>query len=230
MADISLWTAFGGGVLSFLSPCVLPLVPVYLASLVGPEILEPGAKRISLGLFLHSVCFVIGFSTVFVSLGTIAGLAGLAINSQTIVRYLAGSLLLGFGLFMLASWKVPRLNYEKRLTPSQGATTGYLRSLLIGGIFALAWTPCVGPVLGGILALALDSATACKGAWLLAAYSLGLGIPFLVIGTIFGWITPLVKQLSRYSRLGYVISGVLLSSVGILVLTDRLVWLNTILG
>ncbi len=143
---------------------------------------------------------------------------------SAVIRQVVGSLLIVFGLFILAALKVPWLNFEKRLTPSQSVTTGYLRSFLMGGIFSLAWTPCVGPTLGGILALALGSGTAWQGAYLLAVYSLGLGLPFLLIGVAFDSITPLLKHIHRYSAAIYVISGLLLIAAGILILTNRLVW------
>ncbi len=225
MENIPLLIAFSAGLLSFLSPCVLPLVPVYLASLYGPEIFEPAAKRNRIPAFLHSLSFVIGFSIVFISLGVGAGLAGFALSAHlVVVRKIAGSLLIVFGLFMLIARKVPWLNYEKRLAPSRSMATGYLRSFLTGAIFSLAWTPCVGPVLGGILTLAATSETVWHGAYLLAIYSLGLGVPFLIIGAAFDSVTPLLKRISRYSGLIYIISGVLLIAVGILILTSRLAW------
>ena len=171
MENISFVVAFSAGLLSFLTPCVVPLVPVYLASLCGPEILEPKSNRSRVPLFLHSLSFVSGFSIVFIILGAGAGLVGFAISNTFLVRQVAGSLLVLFGLFMLAALKLPWLNYEKRLTPSLGRTTGYLRSLLTGAVFSLAWIPCVGFILGGIMTLALSSETAWRGASLLAVYS-----------------------------------------------------------
>ncbi len=226
MEEISLFVAFGAGLASFVSPCVLPLVPVYLASLVGPEIFDDKATRKRIPIFLHSLSFVLGFSLVFTTMGVLVGLAGIVISPYSIVvRQVIGSLLIVFGLFMLAALKVPWLNYERRLAPSLGTTTGYLRSFLTGGIFSLAWTPCVGPILGGILTLALGSEAAWQGAYLLAVYSLGLGLPFLIMGIAFDSITPLLKHINRYSNWIYIISGLLLIAVGILILTNRLVWL-----
>ena len=225
MEEISFLIAFSAGLLSFLSPCVLPLVPVYLASLAGPEIFDAKATRKRMPLFLHSLSFVIGFSIVFTILGAGVGLVGFAISAHlVIIRQIAGSLLIVFGLFILAALKVPWLNFEKHLAPSQSVTTGYLRSFLTGGIFSLAWTPCVGPILGGILTLALGSETAWQGAYLLAIYSLGLGLPFLIMGIAFDSITPLLKRIRRYSTVIYIISGLLLIATGILILTNRLVW------
>ena len=223
MEHISLLVAFSAGILSFLSPCVLPLVPVYLVSICGPEILESEAKRGRIPIFFHSLSFVAGFSVVFILLGAGAGLAGFAITSHLLIRNIAGSLLIAFGLFMLAALKIPWLNYEKRLTPSLGATTGYLRSFLIGVIFSLAWVPCMAGLLGGTLALALSSEVPLQGACLLGAYSLGLGLPFLVIGAAFDSLTRLLKGINRYSGIIYIVSGLLLIAVGVLVLTNRLI-------
>jgi cytochrome c-type biogenesis protein len=223
MEDIPLLVAFGAGLLSFVSPCVLPLVPVYLASLCGPEILEPKANSLRLPVFLHALSFVIGFSLVFTVLGVSAGFTGLTLNLD---HRIIGSLLIAFGLFMMAALRVPWLNYEKRLNLSLSMKTGYLRSFLLGAVFSLAWTPCVGPVLGGVLTLAAGSETAGRGAYLLASYSIGLGLPFLVIGAAFSSLAPLLKKVRRYSSLVYVISGFLLIAVGALTLANRLHWFS----
>jgi cytochrome c-type biogenesis protein len=217
--DLSLLVALGGGLLSFLSPCVLPLVPAYFASLAGPEVFETHPRKIHLPVFFHSVVFVLGFALVFVGLGALAGWAGFSITSHVLVRRIAGALLIAFGVFMLLAIRIPQLNFEKRLTPGKGKTTGYLRSMLIGGVFAFAWTPCAGPILGGILVLALDTATAWRGASMLAVYSLGLGIPFLVLGIAFDFLLPLVKQISRFTPIVYLFSGLLLITAGVLTLT-----------
>ena len=222
MEDASLLVAFGAGVAAFISPCVLPLVPVYLASICGPEILEPEAERRRLPIFFHTLSFVVGFSLVFVILGTIAGLAGFAISSHALVLKIGGSLLIVFGLFLLASLKFPWLNNEKRLTPRLGATTGYLRSLIIGAIFSLAWTPCVAGLLGSALGVALTSGSAGQGAYILAIFSLGLGLPFLIAGIAFDFIRPILKRIHRYSTWSYIIGGLLLIAIGILVLTGIL--------
>jgi len=227
--EISIVVAFSAGLLSFLSPCVLLLVPVYLASLVGAEIFGGRVAGFRLPIFLHSLSFVAGFSLIFTTMGAIAGLTGFAINpSLALLNKISGSLLIALGLFMLAALKVPWLNYEKRLTPSLGSTTGYLRSFIIGATFSLAWTACVGPILAGILALALNSATVWRGAYLLAIYSLGLGLPFLIIGVAFDSIAPFLKRIHRYSSLIYLISGLLLVVVGVLVLTNNLIWFSSL--
>jgi len=229
MESALLLFVFGEGVFSFFAPCVLPLVPVYLASLAGPGIFEAKADKRQAHIFLHSLTFVIGFTTVFTIMGAGAGLAGFAIDAHsTLLSRIAGILLIAFGVFMLLALKVPRLNFEKRLTPSQSTTTSYLRSFLTGSIFCLGWTPCIGPMLGTALTLAGSSATAWGGASLLAIYSLGLGIPFLIIGAAFDSVTPLLKRIRRHSTRIYIISGAALITVGILILTNRLMVLATI--
>ena len=225
MEHISLLVAFGAGLVSFLSPCVLPLVPVYLASLCGPEIFEPKVHRIRMPVFLHSLSFVIGFSIVFSLWGAGAGLIGSAfIAYSTVIRQIAGSLLIVFGLFLLAAQWVPWLNFEKRLSPSLGNTSSYLRSFIIGVIFPVAWIPCISWQLTGITTLAASSGTVWRGTYLLVIYSLGLGLPFLIVGAAFDSIIPLLKRIHRYSTAIYIFSGVLLIAAGILILTDRLVF------
>jgi cytochrome c-type biogenesis protein len=221
-SDLSILVALGGGLLSFLSPCVLPLVPAYFGSIAGPEILEPKVRKIHLPIFFHSLTFVLGFTIIFVGLGALAGWLGFSLISQIILRKIAGSLLIAFGVFMLLAMRFPLLNFEKRFSPGQDKKTSYFRSLLIGGIFAFAWTPCVSPILGGILALALDTATIVKGAYLLTIYSLGLGIPFLVMGIAFDFLVPLIKQAYKYTLMIYLVSGLMLIIAGIFTLTGGL--------
>ena len=225
--QVSIIVAFGYGVLSFLSPCVLPLIPVYLGSLVGPEIFEDGAKRKRLPIFLHALSFVIGFSVVFTLLGAGSGLLGTFLqNRLPVLRQVSGILLIVFGLVMLAALKIPWLNYERRLNlAAKPGTVSYLRSFLVGAVFPVAWIPCTSWVLGGILVLAGTSQTAWQGTYLLAIYSLGLGLPFLILGVAFDFVAPLLKNIRRYSTWIYVISGLLLIVMGILVLTNKMLWL-----
>ena len=229
MENVSVVVAFTAGLLSFLSPCVLPLVPVYLSSLVGTELLDKKGSGLRLPTFLHSLSFVLGFSLVFTALGAIAGLTAFAINpSLALLNKISGSFLIAFGVFLLAALKIPWLNYEKRLSPSLGNTTGYFRSFLIGASFSLVWTACVGPILGGILAIALNTGTAWHGAYLLAIYSLGLGLPFLAIGLAFDSLSPVLRRIQRYTKIIHVIGGLLLIVIGILVLMNKILWFSTL--
>ena len=222
MENVTVLAALGAGIASFISPCVLPLVPVYLATLAGPQILDE-AQRERLPLFLHALFFVLGFTVVFTLIGALAGLAGISINpNDPVVRWVSGGLLIFFGLFMIASQYIPALGFEKRLNPGVGQSTSYLRSFLIGGAFTVAWTPCLSPILGSVLTLALTSETAWRGAFLLAVYSLGLGIPFLLLGAFFGYLSPFLKKLGRASRIIYIVAAVILIAMGVLIVTDHM--------
>lgn len=215
--------------LSFLSPCVLPMVPVYLASLYGPEIFASHCARMP--VFLHSLSFVLGFAIFFVLLGAIAGFTGRAIiPDYYLLGKISGSLLVFFGLFIILSTRVSWLNYEKRLAPAAGKTTGYLRSFLIGAAFSLSWTACIGPILGSVLAIASVQATAWQGASLLAVYALGLGLPFLVISVAFDSLQPWLKRVNRYAGIVRIISGLLLITIGIFILTGNLTWISSLAG
>ncbi len=205
------------------------MVPVYLASLYGQEIFA--VKRPRLPVFLHSLSFVIGFTLVFVALGAAAGITGRAlVPDYDVLGKIAGALLVCFGTYLLLSTWVPWLNYERRLPLSAGKTTGYLRSGLIGAAFSLSWTACVGPILGGILALASAQATAWRGACLLAAYSLGLGLPFLVIGAACDTLRSRLQRINRYNLAIHIVSGLLLIATGVLILTGKLTWIYALAG
>ncbi|MEJ2047045.1 MAG: cytochrome c biogenesis protein CcdA [Dehalococcoidia bacterium] len=227
MEDISTLAALLAGFASFLSPCVLPLVPIYLAGLAGPEILEAKGDKRNAHIFLHSLTFVAGFTLIFVLLGAGAGLLGFAVSINTfLIRRVASIVLIVFGALLLASLKIPQLNFTKHLAPSKGRATGFVRSFVTGLIFSAVMLPCVGPILGGILTLAVASETASRGAMLLGIYSLGVGIPFLIIGAAFDAVLPLLRRLQRYSGVIYIISGVVLIVFGILSLTGRLILLG----
>jgi len=223
MENLTLVTALGAGLASFLLPCVLPLVPIYIAILAGPEILDTKAEKKKAHVFLHSLVFVAGFTAVFVGLGAGAGMVGLAININFfVIKKVAGILLIVFGALFLVSLKVPQLNFQKHLTPSQNTGTGYARSFATGAIFSMAAMSCATYILGSILMLALASETAWRGAYLLAIYSLGLGIPFLIIGAAFDSIAPMLKRIQRHSKAIYITAGIILVVLGILLVTNRL--------
>jgi cytochrome c-type biogenesis protein len=227
MTQIPYIVAFTGGLLSFFSPCVLPLVPAYLANLAGITAIDPQTRKSYLPALFHSLSFVLGFSLIFIGLGASVGLIGTNITAHsTLLRQIAGGLIIAFGVFLVAAFKLPWLNYEKRLKTTTSSSPGYLRSIGIGAAFALGWTPCIGPILGAILTLAWSSQTVAEGALLLTIYSLGLGIPFIVLGLAWGAIMPLWKSINRYLGVISIVSGVLLIIVGILILTNNLAWLG----
>jgi len=226
MDGLSLGVAFVAGVLSFLSPCVLPLALVYIVNLIGASSLTPEIGRWR--TTFHAVSFVAGFSLVFTGLGASAGLIGAVIPTSLLFR-IAGSVLVLFGLWLLAAPRIPWLNYEMRFKRSFGNRSGYLRSLGLGAAFALGWTPCVGPILAGILALASSAETAGQGSYLLLAYSLGLGVPFVAIGMAMGSAAPVIAWLSRRANIISALSGILLIAVGIGLLTSTLTRLISLL-
>lgn len=227
--QITVPVAFGAGLLSFLSPCVLPMVPVYIGSLCGADIFFEQTRRMRLPIMLHSLSFIFGFSTVFISLGVLAGLVGVAINPYLLSR-IAGGLLICFGMFIMGSQKISWLNFEKRIRLPFGSTSGYVRSFIIGVAFSLGWTACISPILAGILTLAAVRATAWQGAYMLAAYSFGLGLPFLIMGAAFDSFLPLLRRINRYSRLIHIVGSVLLIGTGILILTNNAEWIFSLAG
>lgn len=220
--DITFPIAFAFGTLSFLSPCVLPLVPVYLANIAGTSVLsvEPPGRRY---VMLHTISFIAGFSLVFTVLGASLGLLG-AMVPYGVLRNVAGTLLITFGAFLLAAMKVPWLNYERRLDFTKAKGSGYARSLVLGAVFSLGWTPCVGPVLGGILAMASQSQTAWQGVSLLLTYCVGLGAPFVIAGLALGTGagTTALRWLSRHAVATSAISAALLITVGVLILLGKI--------
>ena len=184
LSQISLGFAFLAGLASFLSPCVLPLVPIYLAQLVGHSVYQADQNNVGnrLNTFLHALTFVVGFTLAFVSLGATASTVGSFLRTyQFLLRQVGGIILILFGLQMIGILKIPWLYLQKRFEfhPSRPS---YSASLLFGIIFAIGWTPCVGLILGPILGLAASAATLRQGVTLLLVYSLGLGIPFLLLG------------------------------------------------
>ena len=221
--NVNFIIAIWAGLISFISPCVLPLVPAYLANIAGTTAIDVSARKSRLPVLFHSLLFVLGFSLIFIAMGALVGLIGNIIYAYaTLLRYISGAVIIIFGLFLIASYKLPWLNYEKRVNMNTARNPGYIRSVLIGAVFALGWTPCVGPILGSILMMAASSQTVGQGALYLVAYSLGLGIPFILIGLLWGVIMPLWKGINKHLGKISIISGALLIIIGILILSGRL--------
>ncbi|MGQ9594174.1 MAG: cytochrome c biogenesis CcdA family protein [Anaerolineae bacterium] len=220
--QISALLAAAAGLLSFLSPCVLPLVPGFIGYLGGTSVRSE--ERIPWWrTFLHAASFVGGFSAVFIALGAGAGqLGALLYDSLPWVQKVGGALLVLLGLHTMGLLKLPALFQERRVHFSARPEWGYLSSLLMGVLFSAGWTPCVGPVLAGILLLASQEQTAARGALLLALYSLGLGIPFLAVGAAFGPLSGWLRTLIRHLNVVSVVSGLLLVGIGLLIFTDSL--------
>ena len=217
-SNLSLATAFVAGLISFFSPCVLPLVPVYLGYMTGRVGLSEVARS-RWQVVLHAVAFVLGFGMVFVALGATAGLLGRLIYPiLPWVIKIGGVLLIIFGLHLLGLISIPLLHMDKRLD-MRVERPSYWSSFLVGVVFAAGWTPCVGPVLTAILMLAADSQTVARGAGLLAVYALGLGVPFLVMAALMDAAAPLLRRMRRLVRVASIIGGVLLIVMGFALIT-----------
>lgn len=223
--------SFIAGVLTFLAPCTLPLVPAYLGFISGvsskdlhdPEKVPSIRKRI----FLNGVLYALGFSVVFILFGTLFGLGGVALAQyRPVLQQIGGVLVIIFGLYLLKIVKIPGLsllNSEKRFPLAKILKPGKpINSLLFGAAFAFGWTPCVGPILGSVLTLAAGSATVWKGAFLLGVFSLGLAIPFLAIAAMIGHASHMVELVSRYLDRISVIGGIFLLLLGILIVTNNI--------
>ncbi len=226
MESVGLFTAFLFGILSFLSPCVLPLVPGYISFISGLSFEElresSSAKKFLIKTLLSSLFFVLGFSVVFVSLGASATAVGkfLSENMNWIAK-VAGVIIVLFGLHMTGIWKIKFLNYEAKLKIS-GKPLGLLGAFLIGFAFAFGWTPCIGPVLATILVLASQQETIKQGILLLSIYSLGLGIPFILTSLSVNFFFKWFSKVRRYLNIVEIVSGVILILLGVLIFTNSL--------
>jgi cytochrome c-type biogenesis protein len=230
-SEVTISAAGLAGVLSFLSPCVLPLVPPYLTFIAGTtieDIAEEGAQRARRDVMLAAVLFVLGFSTVFVMLGATASVLGQFVRSNLeLLKYVAGVVIIAMGLHFLGVFKLHILYREKRMEVEK--PVGLWGAYLMGLAFAFGWTPCIGPILAAILAVASSEDTVARGAGLLAVYSFGLGVPFLLAALA---IEPFMGFLRRFrSHFGKVekVVGVLLVATGVAFLTNGMqnfsIWL-----
>jgi cytochrome c-type biogenesis protein len=216
---------------SFFSPCILPILPAFIAYLSGTtlnEIQDSSGqslrlrKATRLNIFLNTVYFVLGFSLVFAVLGVILNsvLMSIGLGFQIVLTYVGGLVITGFGAYLILSTRLRRLNFEKKFSSIPKFKTSYITSFIFGAAFAAAWTPCVGPILGSTLTLA---ATAPGAAYnLLLAYSLGLGIPFLVTGMFFSQATNIIRKMIKHLKYFNLVMGIMLIILGILVFTNSL--------
>jgi len=229
----SIAIAFLAGVISFLSPCVLPLIPAYLSFMTGLTSAELSRGTVDVRrVVVPAVLFVTGFSVVFVALGATASVLGSFLaDYRVIIEKVAGIVVIAFGVLMLGVIKVPWLYGEARVDMEKSRSFGRGAALVMGMAFAAGWTPCVGPILGTILALASSTGSVGKGALLLLAYSMGLGFPFILVAVLFSKVDGLMKWLNRHALIINRVAGVLLIVVGMLILTGRLgviaSWLTT---
>jgi cytochrome c-type biogenesis protein len=229
-SQISFGVAFLAGVASFLSPCVLPLVPIYLAQLVGQSVYQSTGgqqeRPLRLNTFLHALMFVLGFTLAFVALGaTASALGGFLRTYQILLRQIGGILLIIFGLHLAGILKLSIFYWQKHgaFRPSRPS---YPASLLIGTLFAIGWTPCVGLILGPILGMAANAATLQQGVVLLLFYSLGLGLPFLLLGLGLDQLSRVLKWLKPHVGKIEIGTGVVMIVAGAIIFFNFLPYLN----
>lgn len=216
--------AFGAGLLSFLSPCVLPLVPIYIGYLSGAAITAEGVTVPRGQVMTHALAFVLGFTTIFVAIWS-ALFALTQVIDKILLAHISGVILIVFGINMLGIIKIPFLYQEARMQ-FRSNELGYPRSFLTGMAFAAGWTPCVGPMLSLILGAATQTSTALEGTALLLIYSAGLGVPFLITAYGLESMVTRLKGFNKYLHTIEIVSGIILILVGILLITDRFQTLN----
>ena len=216
--------AFVAGLLSFLSPCVLPLVPGYVSLISGASVeeLQGPQRRMLRTVMLHSLTFVLGFSIVFIALGAVATGVGQVFNQyHSLLSKLAGVIVIIFGLHLTGILKIKALYADKRLHDVKGGSSA-VGSFAVGFAFAFGWTPCIGPILATILVLAGAQETVWKGVILLAVYSLGLAVPFLLTSLGVDRFLAFYSRFRRHLHTVEVLSGVLLIAIGVLIFLNNL--------
>jgi len=228
MTEFSIVLAAGAGVLSFLSPCVLPLVPSYLAFIGGVTIFGHEGQRAGRAvLLLHAVLFILGFTLVFVALGASMSLVGqMFLQYQETVRKVGGILIIVFGLSVAGILKLPWLLRDWRVHLRE-RPAGYLGSIFVGITFGAGWTPCIGPVLGSVLTLAGTAQTAGTGVQMLVAYAAGLGVPFILSAVLLDRFAGFFDRFRRFLPFVDRVAGAMLVLAGLLLFTGYMTVLNT---
>jgi len=221
----SMTAVFAAGIISFLSPCVLPLVPGYVSYIAGQSMADSATSRaliVRVQALALSTCFVLGFATIFVILGASATTLGQALISYRYELNLIGGLIvIGFGLFATGLLRLPWLQRDLRFDLALPGGRP-VAAFLLGVAFAFGWTPCIGPVLGAILTASATSATVAEGVKLLAIYSLGLGIPFLLVAVFTGGLLARLKSIGRVGRILQILAGSIMVVMGVAIITGQL--------
>ncbi|MGD8321217.1 MAG: cytochrome c biogenesis protein CcdA [Gemmatimonadota bacterium] len=230
MNDIGIVIALSAGVLSFLSPCVLPLVPSYLTFVTGMSLedLQEGVDRRN--TMIHSVLFVMGFSVIFILLGASASFLGQFFKAYEVwIARIGGVVIIALGLHLAGVFRLMPLMRERRVHLAD-KPAGYLGTLGVGMAFGAGWTPCIGPVLGAILTYGFSQDTMWAGVGLLTVYSLGLAIPFLLAALALNWFLGAFKRFRKWIPVAEKASGVLLVFLGVLLMTGTFTWLSGLLA
>lgn len=223
--SITISAAVIAGLLSFFSPCVLPLIPAYFTFISGfslEELTDSRSKNIRQRVVMSTLSFVVGFSVVFILLGASASYLGSLIQEGSQwIRIVGGALIILLGLHLTGLLPIQFLNVEKRLHVKQ-KPLHFAGSFLVGMAFGAGWSPCIGPLLGSILILAGNQDTVGQGVFLLSMYSLGLALPFLIISVFVNWILRFLQSARRWIRPMNITAGVLLMAMGTVLITDRM--------
>jgi cytochrome c-type biogenesis protein len=219
METVSILAALGGGIASFLCPCHLSLIPVYLASLAGPELFRAESSNRRLPVFLHSIFFVLGLGLFLAIISILVTTASQFLSyNALIITFISSGLLIALGLYLILSIKFPIINYECRLPHQSGIKTGYLRSFLIGAIYSFVHSPCITPIMLSIMTLSLGTGNPWHAGGLMFIYFLGYGLPFLIAGATIGFLIPFFKKIIKYRNEIYIASGLLLIGAGVVIL------------
>ncbi|MBU1344294.1 MAG: cytochrome c biogenesis protein CcdA [Proteobacteria bacterium] len=221
--NITFPAALLAGLLSFFSPCILPLIPAYFSFITGLSLdeLTENKRQTRQKVFLSTLFYVAGFSFIFILLGASASFLGsLASQYAWVVRYMGGGIILVFGLHLLGIINIKGLNFEKRIHVSE-KPLHLMGTFVIGMAFGAGWTPCIGPLLGSILIVAGNQDTVLKGVGLLAVYSSGLAVPFLILSIFINSIMEIMRQAKKFIRILNKVSGILLIVIGLLLIFDK---------
>jgi cytochrome c-type biogenesis protein len=214
--EIPTGLAFLAGLASFLSPCVLCLVPVYIGYLGGRAVGGEANSKSRWVTFAHGLAFVVGFSLVFILFNILAAaLGGLLLGMRTWLAKIGGVVVVIFGLHMIGVFRIPFLEYDVRIHSQVDPRWGYISSVLMGVFFSAGWAPCVGPILGSIMTFAANGGSILKGILLGSAYSAGLAIPFLLAALGIGWVTIILRRYSKVMRIAEIVMGIILVLAGI---------------
>lgn len=217
IAQVTVGLAFLAGLASFLSPCVFSLVPAYIGYLGGRAAGGEATASSRFVTFTHGLAFVLGFSVVFITLGVASSAFGhLLFDLRFILAKVGGIVVIIFGLHMIGVFRIPFLEYDARVYQIPDRKWGYLSSALMGVFFSAGWAPCVGPVLGAILTLALNGGSVSTGVSLLSAYSAGLAIPFLIAALGVGWVSVTLRKYGKAMHYIEIVMGVILVIIGVL--------------
>ena len=230
MAEPTILVALIAGLGSFVAPCILPMIPAFLAYISGTTVSELGSKNGTLlsvnkiNIIFNTIFFVLGFSVVFSVFGVLINgvLSSVANEFTETLNMVGGVIIISFGLFLLFSTKIRSLNFEKKFFP-KNSKSSYPMSFVFGLAFAAGWTPCVGPILGSILTLAATTPSISFS--LLLAYSIGLGIPFILMGIFFSRATKIIRSMSKHLKYYNVILGGFIIILGVLVFTNQLAYI-----